>query len=185
MIKVDDILPFSESSWDKGISAGSSAEMEIHLTDKVTTIPQMRRILAVKGYIRNYDDESKATSKASVASTRCARWQMPCAVSLLGIRVYRLPATFRSPRTDSPEWRQAHLELSQTAFRVFAELALEGEPAPKALRMLRSLIRGFVLNEMATSFLEPLDFERSFQLAIDAFIMGLPAFKSPIDQSVT
>jgi hypothetical protein len=50
MIKVDDILPFSESSWDKGISAGSSAEMEIHLTDKVTTIPQMRRILAVKGY---------------------------------------------------------------------------------------------------------------------------------------
>jgi hypothetical protein len=55
-------------------------------------------------------------------------------------------ATFRSPTTDSPEWRQAHVELSQTAFRVFAELALEGEPVQKALRMLRSLIRGFVLN---------------------------------------
>jgi hypothetical protein len=110
---VDDLLSLPASTWDKRISADLIAEMEIHLADKVTTIPQMRRILAVKGYLG-----------------------------------------------------------------VFAEVALEGEPAQQALRMLRSLIRGFVLNEMAASFLEPLDYSESFELAIDAFLMGLPAFKA-------
>ncbi len=87
-------------------------------------------------------------------------------------------ATFRSATTDSPEWREALGELSETALGVFAQVALEGEPAQQALRMLRSLVRGFVLNEMAASFLEQLDYEGSFKLAIDAFIMGLPAFKT-------
>jgi hypothetical protein len=36
--------------WDRRIAADLIAEMEIHLADRVTTIPQMPRILAVKGY---------------------------------------------------------------------------------------------------------------------------------------
>jgi hypothetical protein len=47
---IDDLLSLPASTWDKRISADLIAEMEIHLADKVTTIPQMRRILAVKGY---------------------------------------------------------------------------------------------------------------------------------------
>jgi Tetracyclin repressor-like, C-terminal domain len=94
-------------------------------------------------------------------------------------------ATFRSVTTDSPEWRQALLEVAQIAFGVFSEVGLNGEPAQQALRMLRSLVRGFVLNEMAATFLEPLDYDGSFTLAIDAFVMGLPAFKSSGDQFVT
>lgn len=61
-------------------------------------------------------------------------------------------ATFRTSTTDSPEWRQALLDVSEIVFRVFAEVDLDGEPAQHALRMLRSLVRGFVLNEMAASF---------------------------------
>jgi Tetracyclin repressor-like, C-terminal domain len=87
-------------------------------------------------------------------------------------------ATFRTATTDCPEWRQALLELPQTVLGVFVEVALEGGPAQQALRMLRSLIRGFVLNEMAASFLEPLDYSKSFALAIDAFVMRLPVFKA-------
>ena len=49
--------------------------------------------------------------------------------------------------------------------------------------MLRSLVRGFVLNEMAASFLEPLDYEESFKLVVDAFILGLPAFTPEIKQA--
>jgi hypothetical protein len=94
-------------------------------------------------------------------------------------------ATFRSATTDSPEWRQALSELAQTAFRVLAQVGLDGEPAQQALRMLRSLIRGFVLNEMVGSFLEPLDLGVSFELAVDAFVLGLPAFTPPVNQSIS
>jgi Tetracyclin repressor-like, C-terminal domain len=92
-------------------------------------------------------------------------------------------ATFRTAATDSPEWRQALFDVSQIVFGVFAEIGLVGEPAQHALRMLRSLIRGFVISQMAASFVEPLDHGASFQLAIDAFILGLPAFGAPIDGS--
>jgi hypothetical protein len=50
-IKVDDLFSLSTSSWDKRIAADLIAEMEIHLADKVATLPEMRRILAVKGYL--------------------------------------------------------------------------------------------------------------------------------------
>jgi Tetracyclin repressor-like, C-terminal domain len=86
-------------------------------------------------------------------------------------------ATFRSATTDSPEWRQALRELLETAHRILAQVELEGEPAQQALRMLRSLVRGFVINEMAASFLEPLDYAVSFGLAVDAIVLGLSAFK--------
>jgi hypothetical protein len=84
-------------------------------------------------------------------------------------------ATFRDPATDSPEWQDAGSRLAQTVSRVFAELGFEGEQSQHALRILRSLIRGFVIHEMAASYLESLEYERSYELAIDVFIRGLPA----------
>ena len=47
---VDALLSLPETGWDKKISADLIGEMEFYLADKVTTIPQMRQILAVKGY---------------------------------------------------------------------------------------------------------------------------------------
>jgi Tetracyclin repressor-like, C-terminal domain len=137
-------------------------------------LPEMRRILAVKGYqgLRRRI-EGDVDGKSGVAALRAMAHSMRnFALEHPGLSA----ATFRSATTDSPEWRQALGELAETAYRVFAQVALEGEPAQQALRMLRSLIRGFVLSEMVGSFLEPLDYGVSFELAIDAFVVGLSAF---------
>jgi hypothetical protein len=180
-MKVDDLFLLSTSSWDKRISSDLIEEMEVHLADKVTTIPEMRRILAVKGYVGlRRRVESDVAGKSGPAALRAMADAMRnYALEHPGLSA----ATFRTATTDSPEWRQAAIELSKIVFRVFAEVGLDGEPAQQALRMLRSLVRGFVLSEMAASFLEPLDYEESFKLALDVFMLGLPAFTPPIKQS--
>jgi hypothetical protein len=172
---VDELLSIPASSWDKRISVDLIAEMEIHLADKVATLPEMRRILAVKGYqgLRRRI-EADVKDKAGVVALRAMAHSMrDFALEHPGLSA----ATFRSATTDSPEWRQALRELLETAHRILAQVELEGEPAQQALRMLRSLVRGFVINEMAASFLEPLDYAVSFGLAVDAFVLGLSAFK--------
>ena len=174
-IKVDEILSGPACSWDRRIAADLIAEMETHLAEKITTLPEMRRILAVKGYQglrRRIEGEVEGKSGADALRAMA-----------LGMRSYALErpglsaATFRNPVIDSPEWREAGSELAQTVFGVFAQIGLEGEQAQHALRMLRSLVRGFVLNEMALSFSDSLDYERSYELAIEVFIQGLCAFR--------
>jgi Tetracyclin repressor-like, C-terminal domain len=176
---VDEVLSLSASSWDKRITTDLIAELEVHLADKVSTLPEMRRILAVKGYRGLHQRiEGDVKDKNGVAALRAMAHAMrDFALEHPGLSA----ATFRNSTTDSPEWRQALGELSQTAYRVFSQVALDGQPAQQALRMLRSLVRGFVLNEMVASFLEPLDYGVSFELAIDAFVLGLPAFKASIN----
>jgi hypothetical protein len=180
---VDELLSVPASSWDKRIAVDLIAEMEIHLADRVATLPEMRRILAVKGYQglrRRIEGDVK--DKIGVAALRAMAHSMrDFALQHPGLSA----ATFRSATTDSPEWRHALGELLETVFRVLAQVKLEGEPAQQALRMLRSLVRGFVLNEMGATFLEPLDYTGSFELAIDAYVLGLPAFHAPVDQIVT
>jgi hypothetical protein len=178
---VDELLSLPASSWDKRISVDLIAEMEIHLADKVATLPEMRRILAVKGYQglrRRIEGDVK--DKIGVTALRAMAHSMrDFALQHPGLSA----ATFRSATTDSPEWRQALGELMETVYRVLAQVKLEGEPAQQALRMLRSLVRGFVLNEMGATFLEPLDYTGSFELAIDAYVLGLPAFSAPVDKT--
>jgi len=177
-MEVDDLFVLSTSSWDKRIASDLIEEMELHLTDKVTTLPEMRRILAVKGLVGlRRRVESEVTGKSGPAALRAVADAMRSyALEHPGLSA----ATFRTATTDSPEWRQATLELTKIVFGVFAEVGLDGEPAQQVLRMLRSLVRGFVLNEMAASFLEPLDYGESFKLAMDSFMLGLPAFTPAI-----
>ena len=49
-MKPADILESPASRWDRKIAADLTAEMEQHLAEKISTIPAMRRFLAVKGY---------------------------------------------------------------------------------------------------------------------------------------
>lgn len=86
-------------------------------------------------------------------------------------------ASFRSADRDSPEWQEGGKDLAQTIFSVFAEFGIEGERAPHAVRILRSLVRGFILNEMASSNSKPLEFRHSYVLAVNMFIHGLPALE--------
>jgi len=178
-MKVDDLFLYA-NSWDKKVASDLISEMELYLTDKVATIPEMRRILAVKGYegLRRRI-ESDVKGKSGQAALRAMADAMRnYALENPGLSA----ATFRTATTDSPEWRQAATELAGVVLSVFIEVGLVGEPAQHALRMLRSLVRGFVLNEMAAAFLEPLDYGESFKLAIDAYILGLPAFAPLIRQ---
>jgi hypothetical protein len=130
---VDDVLSFTASSWDKRIATDLIAEMESHLADRVTTLPEIRRILAVKGYqgLRRRI-EIDVEDKSGVTALRAMAHSMRnFALEHHGLSA----ATFRSATTDSPEWRQALRELSETACRGFAQVGLEGEPAQQALRM--------------------------------------------------
>ena len=171
---VDSILSLSNPSWDRKIAADLIAEMEVHLADKVSTLPEMRRILAVKGY--------QALRKRIEAEIAGKNGQDAFRAMVLSMRSFALErpglsaATFRSPSTDTPEWRQAFSDLSEIVMRVFSEVALVGDPAQHALRALRSFVRGFVLNETAGSFLDPLECQKSYELGIEMLILGLPAF---------
>lgn len=166
-----DILEAPQTSWDKKIAADLTAEMERHLSDKISTIPEMRRILAVRGYRELREAvEREIAGKTGAEALRAM---------MLAMRRYALErpglsaATFRTPETDSPEWRAASMELGAVVLGVFGQLGVRGEQGMHALRILRSLVRGFVLHEMASSFLEPLGHDQSYELAIKVFIEGL------------
>ena len=173
-----DILSLSSTTWDKRISADLVAEMEIHLSEKVTTIPQMRRILAVRGYdeLRRRIEGDVKGKNGNDALHAMARAMRDFAIERPDLSA----ATFRSPASDCPDWREAGLALSRTVFQVFGRIDVVAEVAEQALRILRSLVRGFVLNEMAGSFLiEPQEYAETFDLGIQQSILGLPALKAP------
>jgi hypothetical protein len=169
---IDELLTTPTSSWHKKIAVDLISEIEKHLVE-VGTIPEMRRFLAMKGYRELHqrierDIEGKSGSDALRAMAHAIR---NYSLERPGLSA----ATLRDPVIDSQEWHEAGSKLARTVFRVFFELGFEGEQAQHALRILRSLIRGFVIHEMAASYLESLEYERSYELAIDVFIRGLPA----------
>ncbi len=175
-MKPADILEFPTTSWDKRIAADLTAEMERHLAEKISTIPEMRRFLAVKGFreLRQLIERNIA-GKSGADALRAA---------MISMRRYALDrpgmsaATFRTPETDSPEWRTEQMKLAEVMLGIFSQLGVEGEQAQHALRIVRSFVRGFVLHEMGASFLEPLEHEQSYQLGIGIFIEGLRALRN-------
>jgi hypothetical protein len=149
--------------------------MEHHLAEKLSTIPEMRRFLAVKGYreLRQLI-ESSIAGKSGAGALRAA---------MMGMRRYALDrpgmsaATFRNPEVDSPEWRTAQMQLAGVIFAILAQLGINGEPAHHALRILRSFVRGFVIHEMGASFLDPLEHDQSYAVGIDILIEGLSVLR--------
>lgn len=170
-----DILEMPTTGWDKRIAADLIVEMERHLSEKVATIPEMRRILAVKGY----NELREAIEHAIAGKTGADALH----AMMMAMRRYALDrpgmsaATFRTPEVDTPEWRAAYMELGAVVVGVFGQLGVRGELAHHALRMLRAIIRGFVLHEMASSFLEPLSHDQSYELTIKVFTEGLSVLR--------
>jgi hypothetical protein len=169
---VDELLTTPTSTWHKRIAVDLISEIEKHLVE-IGTIPEMRRFLAVKGYRELQQRiEQETEGKHGPEGLRAMAYAM---------RNYSLErpglsaATFRDAVVDSREWNEAGSKLAQTVSRVFAQCGLEGDQAQHALRILRSLTRGFVIHEMAAPYLESLEYERSYEIAIDIFIQGLPA----------
>jgi hypothetical protein len=174
-MRLADVLELPQTSWDKRIAADLTAEMERHAADKVTSIPEMRRFLAIKGYreLRDALEKGVAGRRGEEALRGLMQAMRRYALERPGMSA----ATFRTPETDCPEWRKAQMEVGAVAFAVLADLGIRGEAAFQALRILRSFVRGFVLHEMAASFLEPIEHDDSYELGIDMFITGLAALR--------
>lgn len=171
-IEVEHVLKASPTRWDRQVAVDLIAEMETYL-GQVDTIPEMRRVLAVAGYngLRQHI-ENAVRGKSGPDALRAMAFAMRSyALGSPGLAA----ASFRSANQDSPEWQEARKGLAQTMFSVFAEVGIEGERARHAVRILRSLVRGFILNEMASSNSEPHEYQHSYVLAVNMFIHGLPA----------
>ncbi len=170
-MKLAEILEFPLTGWDKRIAADLTAEMEHHLAERISTIPEMRRFLAVKGYreLRQLIESNIAGKTGADALRAAMRSMRRYALDRPGMTA----ATFRTPETDSPEWRAAQAELAGVMLVILSQLGVKGEQALHALRILRSFVRGFVLHEMGASFLEPLEHEQSYAIGIDILIEGL------------
>jgi hypothetical protein len=175
-LKLADVLELPRSNWDKRIAADLTAEMEHHLAEKTSTIPEMRRFLAVKGY-----RELRQLIESNIAGKRGADALRAATISMRRYAMDRpgmSAATFRNPEVDSPEWRAAQGELAGVILTIFSQLGIEGEQAHHALRILRSFVRGFVLHEMGASFLDSLDHDQSFAIGIEMFIEGLSVLRT-------
>jgi hypothetical protein len=174
-MQLADVLELPQTSWDKRIAADLTAEMERHLAEKVSTIPEMRRFLAIKGYreLRDALEKGVAGRHGEDALRGLMQAMRRYALERPGMSA----ATFRTPETDCPEWRNAQVQLAAVVFAVLAELGIEGENRFHALRLLRSFVRGFVLHEMGASFLEPLEHDESYALGIDVLIAGLAVLR--------
>jgi hypothetical protein len=174
---VNEVLSYS-SRWDKRIATDLIAEMEYLFAEKITTLPQMRNILAVKGYrglsqrIAS-DVEGKSGPDALRAMADAMR---SFALEHPGLSA----ATFRNAESASSDWQEAAADLFRIAHQVFAQVDIEGEQAAQALRILRCLVRGFVISEMAASFfVEPSEYQHAFDQGVDVFLCGLAALRSP------
>jgi hypothetical protein len=175
-LNLAEILEFPATNWDKRIAADITGELERHIAEKFSTIPEMRRFLAVKGYreLRQLI-ESDIAGKSGADALRA---------SMMSMRRYALDrpgmsaATFRTPEVDSPEWRAAQMELAAVMFAILSQLGVSGEQAEHAIRILRSFVRGFVVHEMGASFLDPLEHDQSYELGIRVLIEGLDVLRN-------
>ncbi len=174
---VEDLLSDGASRWDKRIATDLARELEGHLGEKAETVPEMRRLLAVKGYreLRLRIEKDTVGLRGDEAIRVMAVAMRAFAHERPGLSA----ATFRNPITDSPVWRREGELLGGAALAVFARAGLAGEAGVIALRILRVLVRGFVLHEMATSFLEGVDYDETYAMTLKVFIRGLDELRQP------
>jgi hypothetical protein len=172
---VQDLLN-QPTRWDQLIAADLSAEIGALLAEKVETIPEMRRFLAMKGYRELHQRlEAAVEGKAGEEALRAVAFAMRAyAHDRPGLSA----ATFRNPIVDSPEWRREGESLGRFVLGVLADVGLMGRPATHTLRILRALVRGFVLHEIALSFLEPVDYDETYSIAVEVYIRGLSALQT-------
>jgi hypothetical protein len=167
---VDEIL---SNSWDKKLSRDLAEEIEASTGERRATVEEMRRFLALKGY-----RELLQRLRAAREGKRGSEALHMVAHAMRGYALERpalSAAAFRTAAADCPEWREAHDNLHNFMMDVLADCGLFGEPAEEALNVLRSLVRGYVLNEMMHTLIGVHSYEDSFESAIRVFIAGLPA----------
>lgn len=174
---VDEILA---NSWDRRLATDLAAEIEACTGERRGAFNEMRRFLALKGYrellqrlrAARGDKTSEEALKAVARAMRDYALERPALSA----------AAFRSAAADCPEWRKAHEDLDAFMMDVFAGCGLLGESAEDALNILRSLVRGYVLNEMMHTLIGVYSYDESFEKALRVFVAGLPILSSAAPQ---
>jgi hypothetical protein len=172
---VEELLSEDVGRWDRRIAADLASEIEGQLGEKAGTIPEMRRLLAVKGYrelrlrleVETSGHHGDDAIRAMAIAMRAFAHQRP------GLAA----ATFRNPVTDSDAWRREGELLGAAALGVFRRAGLDQDASVSALRILRALVRGFVMHEMSASFLDGVDYDQAYAVALAVFIRGLDAIR--------
>lgn len=133
----------------------------------------MRSFLALKGYreLLTVLEDARAGRHGEEALAAVARAMRTYAVTRPALSA----AGLRTAVADCPEWRLAHEALHDLIVEVFAECGLEGDAAEDALNVLRSLVRGFALNETMHTLIGVEDHDALFEQAVRMFVAGLPA----------
>ncbi|MGD9839316.1 MAG: TetR-like C-terminal domain-containing protein [Afipia sp.] len=172
--EVERVIKAPVSRWDKKIAADLVTEMEAFF-GKVDTIPQMKQALAIAGYqgLRRQIEKAIEGKAGSDAVRAMALAMRSFALGSPGLAV----ASFRDPEVDNPEYQKAAGELAQTVLRVFSNVGITDESAKHAIRILKSLVRGFVLGEMSAPVARPMEYQKSYVFAVEMFVSGLDALR--------
>jgi len=173
---VERVIRSPQSSWDRKIAADLISEMQAFFGE-VDTVPQMRQALAIAGYQGLQRLVEKAIEgKTRLDAVRAMAFAMRSfALGSPGLAV----ASFRNPDVDNPESQKAAGQLAHLVLRVFAEAGIQEEAAKHAIRILKSIVRGFVVNEMSAPVARPIEYQKSYVLAVEMFIHGLSELGDP------
>jgi len=158
------------SGWVKRISEQVTSEI-LGATIGGAQIFEVRKLFREKGSRELLDMVSRETDGKNAADALRAFAVVMREFSL------KKPAltgvTLQSLGEDGAARLPAASELNATALKLFTTCGVVEERAHHALRMLKSLVRGFTLHEMNTTYLDSLEYDVSFELAVDIFLKGL------------
>jgi hypothetical protein len=169
---LDEIL---STTWDRRLAKDLAEEIGEGTGDRPDTVREMRRFLAIKGYreLLRHVNEARNRLSGSEALAAVAHAMRAYAVA----RPAMSAAAFRKAAADCPEWRKAHEDLHIFMIEIFEDCDLPRDAAEKALDMLRSLVRGYVLHEIMQTFVDAASYEESFDTAVRVFVTGLSVLR--------
>jgi hypothetical protein len=154
--------------WDQLIAADLSAEIRALLAEKVDTIPEMRRFLrsrAIGSCIKGWKPPSRGKPGKKLSVPWLSPYEPTHMIALACRPPHSEPQSLilRNGVVKASRW-----DASSSAFS-----RASGSPAirlPTRSEILRALVRGFVLHEMALSFLEPLDYDETYSIAVEVIV---------------
>lgn len=170
-LTLDDLLTDTESGLSERIARDLASELERRFGE-ATTVSEARAFCAEKSSNELRQRIAHATKGKNGADALRA---MAHAMRDYALERPGLSAScFRSLVNDGNKWRTDD-ELARTLCEIMARLNLTGEQAQRVLSAFRILVHGFVSEEMALSFAQSLEYEKTYELTIDALIRGLLA----------
>jgi AcrR family transcriptional regulator len=82
-------------------------------------------------------------------------------------------ATSRAPESEDPEWQNTGREVVDIGIRALSAYQLTLDDALHAIRILRSIVHGWVSLRIAGGFALPLDVDETFRRLLDVFLLYL------------